>query len=167
MPITNFCDLQKALQAIQHPFSHKKNQFLRGQIYYKVGNLHRSGCLIVGQQIASHAGLKRNNQVDLTTKSRAEKRGKQPKSQISLAYIKANLVLVQRRKYAKWHEVKIQETELSRRDFYIPQTETKINPILGNTPKKYASQYYQVKVGYDAIRTYLTKIEIIKSSKCW
>lgn len=35
---TTFCDLQKALQTIQHPFANKDNQFLRNLIYPKIGN---------------------------------------------------------------------------------------------------------------------------------
>ena len=50
---------------------------------------------------------------------------------------------------------------------YIPWTETKINPILGNAPKKYASRYYQLKVGHGAVGTYLTRIGVIETPECW
>ena len=45
-PMTIFCDLQKALQAIQHP-SYKENWFLRRQIYHKAKNLQSTRHLII------------------------------------------------------------------------------------------------------------------------
>ncbi len=63
--------------------------------------------------------------------------------------------------------MKTQEREVSRRGFYIPWTEAKINPILGNAPRKYASRYYQLKVGYGAVGTYLARIGIIETPECW
>lgn len=71
----------------------------------------------------------------MTAKNRAEKGGKQAERWSSLAYIKENLAQTRYKELAKWHEMKTQEREISRQGFYIPWTETKINPILGNTPK--------------------------------
>ena len=103
----------------------------------------------------------------MAAKSRAERGGKQAERWSSLAYIKENLAQARGRELAKWHEVKTQEREVSRRGFYIPWTETKINPILGNAPKKYASRYYQLKVGHGAVGTYLAKIGVIETPECW
>lgn len=79
-------------------------------------------------------------------KNRAEKGGKQAECWSLLAYIKENLVQARSRELARWHEVKTQEREVSRHGFYISWTKAKINPILENAPKKYAAQYYQLKV---------------------
>lgn len=72
-----------------------------------------------------------------------------------------------RRELAKWHEVKTQEREVSRRGFYIPWTEAKINAIHGNAPKKYASRYYQLEVGHGAVGTYLARIGVTETPECW
>ncbi len=165
-PITIFSDSQKALREIQHPTSHK-NRFLRGQIYYQATILESTGHPIVFRWTPGHSGLEGNKKVDLTAKNRAEKGGKQAERWSSLAYIKENLAQARRKEHAKWHEVKTQEREVSRQGFYIPWTETKINPILGNAPKKYASRYYQLKVGHGAVGTNLTRIGVIETLECW
>ncbi len=103
----------------------------------------------------------------MTAKNRAEKGGKQAERWSSLAYIKENLAQARRRELSKWHEMKTQEREVSRRGFYIPWTEAKINPLLGNAPKKYASRYYQLKVGHGAVGTYLARIGVIETPECW
>lgn len=39
--------------------------------------------------------------------------------------------------------------------------------ILGNTPKKYASRYYQLNVGHGAVGTYLARIGVIETPECY
>ena len=113
-PITIFCDSQKALQAIQRPYFHKENRFLRGQIYHRAKILHSTGHPIVCWWIPGHSGLEGNKRADLAAKSRAERGGKQAERWSSLAYIKENLAQARGRELAKWHEVKTQEREVSR-----------------------------------------------------
>ena len=67
----------------------------------------------------------------------------------------------------RWHERKTQEREASRCGQYIPWTKNNINPMLGNAPKKYASRYYQLKVGHGAVGTFLAKIGKIETPQCW
>ncbi len=67
----------------------------------------------------------------------------------------------------KWHERKMQEREASRRGFYIPWTKAEINPVLGNTPKKYAARCYQLEVGHGAIGIYLARIRKIETPEFW
>lgn len=52
---------------------------------------------------------------------------------------------------------------------YKSQKQTKggISFTLGNAPKKYALQYYQFKVGHGAVGTFLVRIGVIKTPKCW
>ena len=66
-----------------------------------------------------------------------------------------------------WHEIMRQERENSRRSYYIPWKKEGINSTLANAPKKYASRYYQLKVGHGAIGTFLTRIGVIESPECW
>lgn len=133
-PITIFSDSQKDLQEIQHPAAHK-NRFLRGQICHQATILQSTGHPIVCRWAPGHSDLEGNKKADLTANNRAEKGGKQAERWSSLAYIKENLAQARRKELAKWHEVKTQEREISRQGFYIPWTETKTNPILGNAPK--------------------------------
>ena len=56
---------------------------------------------------------------------------------------------------------------MSCQGFYVPSTDTKINPTLGNAPKKYAARYYQLKVGHGAVGTFLARIGATETPKCW
>ena len=67
---------------------------------------------------------------------------------------------------AKWHRTEIQNRETSCRGYYIPLTKEGISLILGNISKKYALQYYQLKVGHGAVETFLARIGVIKSPEC-
>lgn len=158
--------MQKVLQKIWHPASHK-NRFLRGQIYYLATIFQSIGHPIVCRWTPSYFDLEKNKKANLKAKNKAEKSGKQAERWSLLAYIKGNLAQARYIELIKWHEVKTKDKEISRHCFYISWTKTKINPILQNAPKKYISQYYQLKVGYAAVGTYLTKIRMIKTSECW
>lgn len=63
--------------------------------------------------------------------------------------------------------MKMQEREASRRGFHVPWAKAEINLILGNAPKKYASRFYQLKVGHGAIGTFLARIGAIEPPECW
>ena len=105
----------------------------------------------------------------LTTasKNRAERGGQQAEGWSSLTHIRKKLVQARSQELSKWHEVKIQERENSRRGYYTPWTKEGINPTLANAPKKYASRYYQLEVGHGAIGIFLTRIGVIESPECW
>lgn len=62
--------------------------------------------------------------------------------------------------------MKIQGREARRRGLYIPLIKAGIHPVLRNTPKKYASRYYQLNVRDGAVGAYLTRIRVIETSKC-
>ncbi len=68
---------------------------------------------------------------------------------------------------ANWHKMAIQDRETSRCGCHIPWTKRDIGLILGSAPKEYASRYYQLKVGHDAVGTYLARIKVIETPKCW
>ena len=42
-----------------------------------------------------------------------------------------------------------------------------MSEVLGNTAKKYASRFLQLKVGHSAVGIYLAKIRIVESPQCW
>lgn len=74
---------------------------------------------------------------------------------------------VQSTELTRWHKKETQEREASYYGQYIPWTKNNINPILENVLKKYVLQYYQLKVGHGAVRTFLTKIRKIEIPQCW
>ena len=61
----------------------------------------------------------------------------------------------------------MQERETNCHGFYIPLTKVEINPVLGKAPKKYATRFYQLKMGHRVIAIYLAKIKKIESPECW
>lgn len=63
--------------------------------------------------------------------------------------------------------MKTQEKEMSWRGFYIPQREKRMSKILEHPTKKYALCYFQLKVGHDIVRTYLTRIGVMKTPQYW
>ena len=62
---------------------------------------------------------------------------------------------------------RFQEREASRRGSYSPRLQKGMNGLLGNTAKKYASRYLQLKVGHGAVGTYLARIGVIETPQCW
>ena len=75
-PIKIFCDSQKALKAIRHPFSHNENRFLREQIYDKAKRLQDNGQSVVCRWIPGHTGIVGYKKADLAARSKVEKGGK-------------------------------------------------------------------------------------------
>ena len=55
-----------------------------------------------------------------------------------------------------------EETGTQRRHAHVEE-----DPILGNAPKKYASRYYQLKVGHGAVGTFLIRIRVMETPECW
>ena len=69
---------------------------------------------------------------------------------------------------AQWHETEICKNEISHCGYYISLGQKKvISLILQNTSKKYVPRFYQLKAGHGAVEIYLTRIEIIETSKYW
>lgn len=42
-----------------------------------------------------------------------------------------------------------------------------MDPTFGHAPKKYASRFYQLKVGHTAVGTFLARIGAIETPECW
>ena len=74
-PITIFCDSQKEIRAIEHPYIHQGNRVLRNSIYQKAKELQHNGHPIAIRWTTSHSGLPGNERADLTAKARAERGG--------------------------------------------------------------------------------------------
>ena len=154
-PITVLSDCQRARRAIALPSISQENQFLRSLVYQKTEDLQRAGQYIVIQWVPGHSGLIGNEKANLSARNRAEKGGKLTECWSSLAYIKRNVCEMRLRELVRWHETVTQEREASRCGLYIPRTIEGICLTLGNAPIKYASRYYQLKVGHGAVGTFL------------
>lgn len=166
-PVTIFCDSQPALRAIQSTALCNENRFLRNLIYYKTGQLQRDGHLVAIRWIPGHSKLPGNERADLAAKDCAQKGGRQAERWSSLAYIKKNLSGIRAKELDKWHQTQTQKREASRQGFYVPWANNGIDPTLGNASKKYASRFYQLKVGHAAVGTFLVRIEAIETPECW
>ena len=112
-------------------------------------------------------GLVGHDKGDQSAKNRAH-RGERPVEQWSLlTQIWKNLTESHSSELVKWHEVKRNEREASRRGFYVPRLKTGMNELLSGAPKNYASRYFQLKVGHGAIGTFLVKTGVRETSECW
>ena len=80
IPVTVFCDSQKALDAIKRPPSWKENRFLRGMIYLTAKKLQENGNKIVFHWVPGHAGLIGNEKANLAAKIKAERGGRKTTS---------------------------------------------------------------------------------------
>ena len=63
VPITIFCDSQKALRANEHSLYHKENWFLRGLIYENAEKLKNNGHYVTIRWIPGHPSLIGNDSV--------------------------------------------------------------------------------------------------------
>ena len=142
IPLTIFCDSQKALNAVALSSTCQEHRFLRGLIYPKTEELQSDGHYTTSFWVPSHSGILGNEKADLVAKIRAEKGGRLTERWSSLAYIRKNMDEMRSRAVAQWHETEIREREISRRGYYISRTKEGISLVLGNTPKKYASRFY-------------------------
>lgn len=128
---------------------------------------HWTGYPVIFQWSPGHSGLIGNEKANQSARNRAEKGGKLTERWSSLAYIKRNVYEIRSRDLMKWHETETQNREANRRGFYIPRTTKGISLALGSAPKKYASRYYQLKVGHGAVGTFLVRIGVIETPECW
>ena len=86
VPVTIFCDSQKALNAIAHPSTCQEYRFLRDLIYKRTETLHRNGHHIKLIWVPGHSEILGNEKAHVVARKRAEKGGKLIERWSSLAY---------------------------------------------------------------------------------
>lgn len=64
-----------------------------------------------------------------------------------------------------WHETETQSRKASRCGYYTPRIKGGISPRPGKALEKYASRYYQLKIGHDAVGTVLTRIGVKRKER--
>ena len=112
-------------------------------------------------------GLVGHDKADQSAKDRARRAGRPAEQWSSLTHIWKKLTESRSSEPVRWHEVKRNEREASRRGFCVPRLKTGMNELLSSAPKKYASRYFQLKVGHGAIGIFLAKIGVRETPGCW
>lgn len=116
--------------------------------------MEKKGHLVTLLWIPSHIGLLGHGKAGIGAKDRARKGGRPVEQWSSLTHIKKRLTDSHNQKLIRWHEVETSASEANRRSFYIPPLEKGMNKVLGNTAKKYALRFLQLKVGHSAVGGY-------------
>lgn len=129
--------------------------------------MERQRQVVTIRWIPSHVGLIGHDKADNSAKNKTRKGGKLAEHWSSLFHIKKELDESKSQELTRWHEVKTQERESSRRGFYVPWVKRRMNEILGNTAKKNASRPPKPMVGHGAVWTYLAKIGVVETPQCW
>ena len=151
--ITVFTDSREVLTTTQQSFPRPSSPYLRRLIHQRALDLKNNGRSVTIRWIPSHVGLVGHDRANQSVKDRARKGGKPIEQSSSLTHIRKRLVESRFSELAKWHVAKGSKREASRRGFYIPRLKTGMDELLGSTPKRYASQYLQLKVEHGAIGT--------------
>lgn len=166
-PIKVFTDSREALTIIQQYFPRTSSPYLRGPIYHRALGLKNKGRSVTVRWIPSHVGLVRHDKAYQSAENRARRGGKPAEQWSSLMHIRKRMVESRFSELAKWNETKRGEREASRRGFYIQRLKADMDELLGSTPNKYASRYFQLKVVHGAIGKFLAKIGVIETPECW
>lgn len=110
-----------------------------------------------------HSKFEGNEKADLAAKEAACRGGKETDYWIPAAHVRTELKRTTLDELSTWHLLKTQESEDSRRGFYISRTKFNI----GKSAKVYTARYYQLKIGHGAVGTFVANIEAIESPKLW
>ena len=66
-----------------------------------------------------------------------------------------------------WHQIRNEERETRNRSYYVPRLKPGIHPVLGQAPEKYASRFFQLKVGHGVVGVFLERIGAVETAECW
>lgn len=153
--VTVFSDSQTAIRKLQG----SKNgavQALKAQIVKRAKQIQTGGREVTIRWIPSHSKIEGNEQADKAAKEAAAV-GKIGTAQwSSLAYINRNIMEAKKSDIWSWH-----------RSYYVPRLKPGIHPVLGQTPKKYAARFFQLKVGHAATGAFLERIGVRETAECW
>lgn len=84
-----------------------------------------------------------------------------------LTHINAKLQKSRLAKLLAWHQVKTQDKKAIVQGFYVLSAKSSINPTLSEALKRYAIQYYQLKIGHGVVGTYLIRIGVMETPESW
>ncbi len=93
------------------------------------------------QWVSRHSKVKENKRVDKTAK-KAAIRGKATAKWSSLVYINQCIAEAKKSEILSWHQAKNEERKSRNCSYYVPRLKPRIQPILGQVPKKYVAQFF-------------------------
>ena len=162
--VTVFSDSQTAIRKLQGLIT-GRGQALKAQIVKRTKLLQARDSEVTIQWIPSHSKVEENERVDIAAKETATK-GKATVKWNSLAYIKRSIREAKTSEILSWYQTKNNEREARNRSYYVPRLKPGIQPALGQTPKKYAIRFFQLRVGHAATDVFLERIRKREIAEC-
>ena len=164
--ITIFSDSQTALRELQSS-RNNTGQALKIQIYGQARQLLNQGGDVTIRWIPGHKEIEGNERADRAAKDAAANGRSQTARWSSLAHVNRKINEARKSDILSWHNTRNEERERQNRSYYTPRLKSGIDPVLGKAPKKYASRFFQLKVGHGAVGVFLKRIGVVETAECW
>ena len=164
--VTVFSNSQTAIRKIQVAKT-EASQTLRAQIVKKAMELKANKRKVTIRCVPSYSKIEGNELADKAAKKAAEGRKTGNAQWSSLGYINRNITEAKKSAVWSWHQAKNEERESRSRSYYVPHLKYGIHPVLGQTLKKYAARFFQLKVGHVATGVFLERIGKGETAECW
>lgn len=163
--ITVYSDAQLAIRQLQA--TNKEGQALITQITKQARQLQNNGGEVIVRWIASHSGIEGNERADKTAKEAGADSRTQAIRWSTLNHIKQKIIEAKNLEIYSWHRDRNNIRERKTQSYYVPRLKPGIHPVLGRAPKKYASRFFQLKVGHGAVGVFLERIGVAETAECW
>ena len=163
--VTVFSDSQSGIKKLQESIS-GTGQALRAQIVKKAKPLQTRGSKVIIQWVPSHSKVEGNKRADKVAKEAAI-RGKVTTKWSFLVYINQYIAEAKKLEILSWYRAKNKERESRNCSYYVLRLKLGIQPTLGQAPKKYAAQFFQLRVGYATTGVFLERIGKRETAEYW
>ena len=117
--------------------------------------------------VPGHSNVQGNEKADMAAKEAAGGERIRTAKWTSLTHLKRQITEGKTAELFAWHDQGTKERESRKSGFYIPSRKAGIDPLLSKAQKYYASRFYQLKIGYGAIGTFLKRIRATETAECW
>lgn len=164
--ITVYSDSQLAIKQLQAT-NNKEGQALISQIATQVRQLRSNGGEVIVQWIPSHSGIEGNERADKAAKEAAADTRTQVVRWSSLTHVKKKIIEAKNSEMYSWRQDRNETRERRNQTYYVPRLKFGVHPVLGRAPKKYASRFFQLKVGHAAIGVFFERIGVAETAESW
>ena len=65
-----------------------------------------------------------------------------------------------------WHQIRNEERERRSQNYCVPRLKSGIHLVLRQAPKRYASLFFQLKVGYGEVGLFLQRVGVTETAEC-